>query len=101
MVYGSYSEGYRPSGVNRPRPNDSGFSVPETYEPDYLDSLEIGFKSTLKDGKLILNGAYYSMDWTNYQTSTFNTDITSVAYTENVGNAEIDGMEIKCNICPK
>ena len=34
------------------------------------------------------------MDWTNYQTSTFNTDITSVAYTENVGNAEIDGMEI-------
>jgi outer membrane receptor protein involved in Fe transport len=94
MVYGSYSEGYRPSGVNRPRPNDSGFSVPETYEPDYLDSLEIGFKSTLKDGKLILNGAYYSMDWTNYQTSTFNTDITSVAYTENVGNAEIDGMEI-------
>ena len=94
MIYGSYSEGYRPSGVNRPRPNSSGFSVPETYDPDYLDSLEIGFKSTLNDGKLILNGAYYSMDWTNYQTSTFNTDITSVAYTENVGNADIDGFEI-------
>ena len=94
MIYGSYSEGYRPSGVNRPRPNSSGFSVPETYDPDYLDSLEIGFKSTLGDGQLILNGAYYMMDWTNYQTSTYNTDITSVAYTENVGNAEINGFEL-------
>jgi outer membrane receptor protein involved in Fe transport len=97
MIYGSYSEGYRPSGVNRPRPNSSGFSVPETYDPDYLDSLEIGFKSTLNDGQLILNGAYYMMDWTNYQTSTFNTDITSVAYTENVGNAEIDGFELNAS----
>jgi len=94
MIYGSYSEGYRPSGVNRPRPNSSGFSVPETYDPDYLDSLEIGFKSTLRDGKLVLNGAYYNMDWTDYQTSTYNTDITSVAYTENVGNAEITGLEL-------
>ena len=34
------------------------------------------------------------MDWTDYQTSTYNTDITSVAYTENVGNAEIKGLEL-------
>ena len=100
MVYGTYSEGFRPSGVNRPRPNSSGFSVPETYDPDYLDSLEFGFKSTLSDGKLILNGAYYNMDWTDYQTSTFNTDITAVAYTENVGNAEIKGLELNAVYSP-
>ena len=94
MIYGNYSEGFRPSGVNRPRPNASGFSVPETYDPDYLDSIELGFKSTLNDGNLILNGAYYSMDWKDYQTSTYNTDITSVAYTENVGNADITGVEL-------
>ena len=86
--------------MNRPRPNSSGFSVPETYDPDYLDSLEFGFKSTLSDGKLILNGAYYNMDWTDYQTSTFNTDITSVAYTENVGNAEIKGLELNAVYSP-
>ena len=72
--------------------------MPETYDPDYLDSLEIGFKSTLGDGQLILNGAYYMMDWTNYQTSTYNTDITSVAYTENVGNAEINGFELNARM---
>ena len=97
MVYGSYTEGYRPSGVNRPRPNASGLSVPETYDPDYLDSLEVGIKSILMDGKLTLNGAIYKMDWRDYQTSTFNTDITAVAYTENVGNAEINGYEINAN----
>ena len=43
---------------------------------------------------MVLNGAYYNMDWTDYQTSTYNTDITSVAYTENVGNAEITGLEL-------
>ena len=93
MVYGSYSEGFRPSGVNRPRPSQAGL-IPETYDPDYLDSYEIGVKSSLKDGRLILNGALYKMDWTDYQTSTYDTDITSVAYTENVGNAEINGMEL-------
>ncbi len=38
------------------------------------------------------------MDWTDYQTSTYNTDITSVAYTENVGNAEITGLELNAFI---
>jgi outer membrane receptor protein involved in Fe transport len=93
MIYGSYSEGFRPSGVNRPRPSQAGTN-PATYDPDYLDSYEIGVKSSLKDGKLILNGALYKMDWTDYQTSTYDTDITSVAYTENVGNAKINGLEL-------
>tara|TARA_A100001234_G_scaffold34324_3_gene26824 strand:- start:679 stop:3069 length:2391 start_codon:yes stop_codon:yes gene_type:complete len=93
MVYGSYSEGFRPSGVNRPRPSQAGL-IPETYDADYLDSYEVGVKSSLQDGKLILNGALYRMDWTDYQTSTYNSDITSVAYTENVGNAEINGLEL-------
>ena len=93
MIYGSYSEGFRPSGVNRPRPSQAGL-IPATYDPDYLDSYEIGVKSSLKDGKLILNGAFYKMDWTDYQTSTYDTDITSVAYTENVGNAKINGLEL-------
>ena len=44
MVYGTYTEGFRPSGVNRLRPSDP---APKTYEADYLESMELGFKSTL------------------------------------------------------
>ena len=91
MIYGTYSEGFRPSGVNRPRPSDA---APKTYDADYLENIELGFKSTLKDGKIILNGSVYSMDWTDYQTTTYDTDLASVAFVDNVGNAEITGLEL-------
>ena len=77
-----------------------GNSGNSTFAATSYPSLEFGFKSTLSDGKLILNGAYYNMDWTDYQTSTFNTDITAVAYTENVGNAEIKGLELNAVYSP-
>ena len=94
MLYGTYSEGFRPSGVNRIRPDRRG-SLPLTYDADYLESMEIGVKSTSLDGKITFNAAYYSMDWTDYQTTTTdpNSDFSSVAYVDNVGNAEITGFE--------
>ncbi|MAD48378.1 MAG: hypothetical protein CMQ53_03385, partial [Gammaproteobacteria bacterium] len=91
MVYGTYSEGFRPSGVNRLRPSDP---APKTYDADYLESLELGFKSTLGDGKLVMNGAFYSMDWKDYQTTTYDLSLVAVAFVDNVGNAEITGIEL-------
>ena len=91
MVYGTYTEGFRPSGVNRLRPTDP---APKTYDADYLESLELGFKSTMNDGKLVMNGAVYSMEWNDYQTTTFDLDLVAVAFVDNVGNAEITGMEL-------
>ena len=91
MVYGTYSEGFRPSGVNRLRPSDP---APKTYDADYLESLELGFKSTIGDGKLVMNGAFYSMDWKDYQTTTYDLSLVAVAFVDNVGNAEITGIEL-------
>ena len=91
MVYGSYTEGFRPGGVNRMSPSDT---APRTYEADYLESMELGFKSKLADGKLTMNGALYSMDWTDYQTTTFDINLVSIAFVDNVGNAEVTGIEL-------
>jgi outer membrane receptor protein involved in Fe transport len=44
------------------------FQVPLTYPPDTLTNNEIGFKSTLFNHRLVLNGSIYSMDWKNVQT---------------------------------
>jgi outer membrane receptor protein involved in Fe transport len=44
------------------------FQVPLTYPPDTLTNNEIGFKSTLFNHRLLLNGSFYSMDWKNVQT---------------------------------
>ena len=99
MVYGTYSEGFRASGINRVRPAQTAF-IPETYDSDYLESLEFGFKSTLADGKLILNGAYFMMDWSDFQSTTYNLDFSTVAFVDNVGNAEINGLELDATYKP-
>ena len=99
MVYGTYSEGFRASGINRVRPAQTAF-IPETYDSDYLESLEFGFKSTLANGKLILNGAYFMMDWNDFQSTTYNLDYSTVAFVDNVGNAEIDGLELDATYKP-
>ena len=48
----------------------------------------------MNDGKLVMNGAVYSMDWNDYQTTTYDLNLVAVAFVDNVGNAEITGMEL-------
>lgn len=88
MVYATYAEGYRPGGANRSP------GVGETYDPDFLDSYELGFKSTLMDGRWRLNGAVYYMDWDDIQLGFFNPDISLLGLVDNVGTAESKGVEL-------
>ena len=92
MVYANITEGFRPSGVNRARPSDT--TVPKVYDADYLESMEIGFKSKWMDGKLTANGAYYTMDWSDYQSLIFDSTRSSAAFVQNVSDAEIRGLEL-------
>lgn len=64
MVYGLYSEGFRPSGTNRTR--GTGF-FPRTYEADLLENIEIGTKINLGNGRARLTATYFDMTWKNYQ----------------------------------
>ena len=62
LLYGTVSRGFRPGGINRR--GDFG-----PYEPDYLVNYELGFKTTLADGVIRLNGAVYQQDWKGFQFS--------------------------------
>ncbi len=88
MVYATFAEGYRPGGVNRAP------GVGETYDPDFLDSYELGWKSTLMDGAWRFNGALYFMEWDDVQIGFFNPDISLLGLVDNVGSAESYGVEI-------
>ena len=57
MIYGSFTEGYRPSGVNRPRPNADGLQVPETYNPDYAFEFRISLDDILIEDDVRLTPA--------------------------------------------
>lgn len=88
MVYATYAEGYRPGGANRSP------GVGETYDPDFLESYELGMKSTFLDGRWRLNGAIYYMEWDDIQIGFFNPDISLLGLVDNVGSAESQGLEL-------
>lgn len=89
MVYGTYSEGYRPGGANR-------FEtpvIPSIYKSDTLTNYELGWKAVLADGTLRFNGAFYRMDWEDVQFTRFDPTVSFVGLTANAGEAEINGFE--------
>tara|TARA_B100000212_G_scaffold342552_1_gene330536 strand:+ start:526 stop:2898 length:2373 start_codon:yes stop_codon:yes gene_type:complete len=93
LVYGTYSEGFRPSGINRTTGRTAEL-VPDTYNSDLLRNLEFGWKSTLADGKVTFNGLIYHMNWEDYQSTRYVYNLLTVAYVDNVGMATVSGGEM-------
>lgn len=108
LLYASYSEGFKSGGFTQRvfPPIVPPFTAPEgtpdidlipTYQPEFVDVYELGFKSTLWDGRVRLNGALFHTDYDDLQVQVFN----SVApVTENIGSAEIDGLEVELQAAP-
>ncbi len=59
LIYASYSRGYKSGGINPPL--SPIFSVPENFNPEFVNAFEIGSKNTFANGALQLNltGFYY------------------------------------------
>ena len=116
MLYGTYSEGYRPAGFNRAvasgqlvdtgqgtpstaarangTPGFDDYFIPLVYESDELTNHELGLKTTLADGLLRLNTSIYHIDWTSIQIGHIdNANISLFTIVDNGGDAEINGIE--------
>ncbi|MCH8227997.1 MAG: TonB-dependent receptor, partial [Proteobacteria bacterium] len=64
LIYGLYSEGFRPGGTNRNR----GIPFfPSQYDADTLKNIELGSKNTFLDGRVRLNATYFDMSWNDFQ----------------------------------
>lgn len=84
MVYATYSEGFRPGGINRR-------DFPP-YESDFLDNYEVGWKTTWLDNTLRVNGALFFQKWDDFQFSFLGANgLTNIT---NAGKAEIPGAEL-------
>lgn len=64
------------------------------FEDEEAESYEFGFKSTLADGAVYLNGALFTTEYQNLQTSSFNGTVFVIG---NAGEATIDGVELELN----
>ena len=108
MVYLSYSEGFKSGGFTQRvfPPIVAPFTAPvgtadidliPTYDPEFVEVLELGFKGTFAGGRLRLNGALFSTDYEDLQVQVFN----SVApVTQNIGKASIEGIELELLASP-
>lgn len=84
LVYATYSEGFRPGGVNR-----RGTFPP--YDADYLKNYEVGWKTSWLDNRVRFNGALFVQDWDDFQFAfTGENGLTNIT---NAGGARIKGLE--------
>lgn len=129
LLYGTVSEGYRIGGVNGVGPcadidpnnlmgsmqgacalapgqqfNDNGVvAVSERDErqftPDQTRNYEIGVKSTLLDGGLLLNAAIYYIDWADPQLGSATVN-ANLPITVNGDGASSQGVELSADWRP-
>lgn len=66
LAYFNFSQGYRSGAINGQAFSDAGAEI-TAARPEEIDSYEVGVKSTLRDGSLTLNAAYFHYDYTNQQ----------------------------------
>lgn len=88
MMYATYSEGFRSGGVNRARVP----GIPK-YKPDWVNNHEIGWKTTLLDGRMRFNGAAYLLDWKDFQYAFLDFSLSNLTIIGNVGQARTTGFE--------
>lgn len=87
LLYFSYSRGYKSGGINPPL--SPVFSVPEGFNPEFVNAFEVGSKNTFADGKMTLNltGFYY-----NYKDLQLSRIVARTSVNDNV-SAHIYGLE--------
>ena len=108
MMYATVSSSFKSGGFTQrvfppivppftAPPGTPDIDLIPTYEPEFVEVLEAGFKLDLLDGRLRLNGAIFQTDYEELQVQVFN----SVApVTQNIGEASIDGFEVELFASP-
>ena len=88
MMYFTWSEGYRPGGINR-----RGILPP--YITEFLTNYEVGWKTSWLDNRLVFNGAVFHQVWDDFQFPILGQNgLTEI---RNANQASIDGLEMDVN----
>lgn len=92
LVYAFYSRGYKAGGMNPPQSAASALSiVKSSFDPEFVNSFEVGMKNTMLDGSLIFNATVFNYDYIGYQVSKI---VNRTSVNENI-DAKIQGLEIE------
>jgi len=109
LLYASYAQGYKAGGFNSASENNDD----PPFEPEEIDTYELGIKSTWFDNTLRFNGAYYDYTYDNLQELVFvegacqgtdfgsnqflTQDITGKGYEMSLNWLATEGLELWAN----
>ena len=88
LLYANIARGYKGGGINPPQ-SEGLAAVSNTFDPEFINALEVGSKSTLFGGAGILNLAAFYYDYEGYQISSI---VNRTSVNENV-DATVLGFE--------
>ena len=94
ILYASYTEGFRSGGYNgrASAPQNAG-----PYEPENVESIEFGFKTSWLDNSLQFNGTFFTTDYEQKQEDVVLPDPVAVTLTlvQNAAGASMEGAEFE------
>ncbi|NJS13332.1 MAG: TonB-dependent receptor [Sphingopyxis sp.] len=95
LIYALFAQGVRGGGVNT---RLFSSDIPRTFDPDAVDSYEIGFKLRALNGRLGLNASVYQLDWRNIQVGV--SPAVGIEFITNAGQARSRGVEAELTFRP-
>ncbi|WP_439101029.1 TonB-dependent receptor [Congregibacter sp.] len=105
-IYGGYSQGWKAGSFDPRGANFATPAVEQGFDPEELDSWELGLKSTWWDGRAITNVALFYSDYQDMQipgsvgvdSDGDGVNDSFVGTVTNAGQSEISGIEIEGNL---
>lgn len=95
MLYFSYAEGFKSGGFNG-RGNSTDTIGP--YDPEIVDTFELGIKSEWLDNRVRVNAAAFHSDYKDKQEEIIRTNPdtgATITTVDNAGKAKIQGLELE------
>ena len=96
LLYALASQGFReggPTGQGVPPDPETGHPAPTQFDSDALWNYELGAKLAFAENRVVLNGAIFSIDWEDIQTTSIRSD--GHTFTINAGGARSKGVEVE------
>jgi iron complex outermembrane receptor protein len=98
-VYGSWGKGFKSGGFDMRGDAVLYADTVKGYDPEIVETIELGVKTSLLDGRVNLNAALFTSDYTDQQiTSQFPLGTSVVSFVDNAGSSSIDGAELEGSI---
>ena len=94
-IYVSYTRGFRAGGVN---PSRLPKGVSQTFDPEFSDNFEVGFKASGMENKLRVGLTAFLVNWKGLQT--FNLVAPFTYARENLGDVQTKGIEFEGTLIP-